>query len=159
MAGPDLAEAVLAWFWADPLAPGAWERLEALFSPGEHPFWSYHTTLQSKRAKTASPLLGQARANDLAVNIVFPWLWARVDAGGNAELRSKLEEAFTRLPAGEDNAILRLARSRLLARPRGLPGLAFVQQGLLQIVRDFCAQSDSLCSQCRFPELVRAAAV
>jgi len=30
-----------------------------------------------------------------------------------------------------------------------------MQQGLLQIVRDFCAHSNALCENCRFPELVR----
>ena len=29
------------------------------------------------------------------------------------------------------------------------------QQGLLQVVRDFCEHSNSLCSECPFPELVR----
>ena len=159
LAGPDLAEGILAWFWADPQSAGSFESLEALFSPGEHEFWSYHPTLQSKRGMTAQPLLGQGRAVDLVVNIVVPWLWARVDAGGSEALRTKLELAFAHLPAGEDNSVLKLARSRLLSHPRGLPGLAFVQQGLLQIVRDFCAKSDSLCNQCRFPELVRAALV
>jgi hypothetical protein len=32
---------------------------------------------------------------------------------------------------------------------------AAAQQGLLQIVKDFCENSNSLCAECRFPELVR----
>jgi hypothetical protein len=128
-----------------------------LFLAQKDAFWSRHPTWESKPMTTPQPLLGGARAVDLVINIVLPWLWARADVGGNTVLREKLELAYARVPAGEDNVILKLARQRLLARPRGLPRLAFVQQGLLQIVRDFCAHSDSLCSQCCFPALVRAA--
>jgi hypothetical protein len=32
---------------------------------------------------------------------------------------------------------------------------AAAQQGLLQIVRDFCDHSNAICADCRFPELVR----
>jgi len=31
---------------------------------------------------------------------------------------------------------------------------AAVQQGLIQIVRDFCDRSNALCDNCQFPELV-----
>jgi hypothetical protein len=32
---------------------------------------------------------------------------------------------------------------------------AAMQQGLLQILRDFCDHSNALCEHCQFPELVR----
>jgi hypothetical protein len=32
---------------------------------------------------------------------------------------------------------------------------AAAQQGLLQILRDFCEHSNALCENCEFPELVR----
>jgi hypothetical protein len=32
---------------------------------------------------------------------------------------------------------------------------ASAQQGLMQIVRDFCEHSNAICEACRFPELVR----
>jgi hypothetical protein len=51
---------------------------------------------------------------------------------------------------------LRLARLRLLGDVsqkvlRGAPA----QQGLIQIVRDFCERSNALCDNCQFPKLVR----
>jgi hypothetical protein len=30
------------------------------------------------------------------------------------------------------------------------------QQGLMQIVRDFCEHSNAICADCRFPELVQS---
>jgi hypothetical protein len=66
------------------------------------------------------------------------------------------EERYFAWPGAEDNAVLRLARQRLLggASARSLPTAA-IQQGLLQIVRDFCEHSNALCENCPFPELVR----
>ena len=119
-------------------------------------FWSHHWTLRSPALKNSQPLLGEARVTDLAVNVILPWLWVRAVEGKNASLRARLEQRYFAWPAAEDNAVLKLARQRLL----GVSGTkfmrrAFAQQGLLQIVRDFCGNSDALCTECRFPELVR----
>jgi hypothetical protein len=67
-----------------------------------------------------------------------------------------MERRFFAWPASEDNAVLKLARRRLLDTDRKLKARAALQQGLLQVVRDFCQQSNALCQNCRFPELVRA---
>jgi len=119
-------------------------------------FWSWHWTLRSKPLAKMQPLLGATRVTDLAVNVVLPWLWMRAVEGKNESLRTEMERRFLSWPAGEDNAVLRLARERLLggAPARVLAGAA-AQQGLLQIVRDFCEHSNALCDECRFPELVK----
>jgi len=120
-------------------------------------FWSWHWTLRSPRLPKPQPLLGAARVTDLAVNVILPWLWARAAEGKNAELQHAVERRFLGWPAAEDNAVLRLARQRLLggASRARRPGAA-EQQGLLQIVRDFCDHSNAVCAKCRFPELLQA---
>jgi len=130
--------------------------LEVL-AAGPEDFWSWHWTLRSARMKAPQPLLGAARVTDLAVNVILPWLWLRAAASRNETLRRTAEHRLRAWPAGEDNAVLKLARQRLLGGgARRLPVTAATQQGLLQIVRDFCDHSNALCEQCRFPELVRA---
>ena len=121
-------------------------------------FWSWHWTFRSMRLKRPQPLLGDARVTDLAVNVILPWLWTRAVEGRNETIRRILEHRQAVWPAAEDNSILKLARQRLLGvgRSCGLKG-ASVQQGLLQITRDFCEHSNALCENCRFPELVRLA--
>jgi len=120
-------------------------------------FWSWHWTLRSPKLKTAQPLLGTARTTDLAVNVVLPWLWSRAAEGKNGELREVIERRYFEWPAGEDNAVLKLARQRLLGgNGRRHVGGAAAQQGLLQIVRDFCDRANSVCDGCQFPELVGA---
>jgi len=120
-------------------------------------FWSWHWTLRSPKLKAPQPLLGAARTTDLAVNVVLPWLWSRATEGKNSEIREAIERRYFAWPAGEDNAVLKLARQRLLGSTgrRHLGGAA-AQQGLLQIVRDFCDRSNSVCDSCRFPGLVGA---
>jgi hypothetical protein len=145
------------WFTREVADERLTTSLLELLQPRADDFWSWHWTLKSPRLKKPQPLLGDARLTDLAMNVILPWLWARAAAGRNAQLRTAAEARFLAWPAGEDNSALRLARERLFAGspPRGLFQRASAQQGLLQIVRDFCEHSNALCDACRFPELVR----
>jgi Protein of unknown function (DUF2851). len=119
-------------------------------------FWSWHYTFRSARLKKAQPLLGGTRVTDLAVNVVLPWLWIRASQGKNDALKERIEQRYFGWPSAEDNSVLRLARQRLLggASRKVLRGAA-AQQGLIQIVRDFCERSNALCDHCQFPKLVR----
>jgi len=123
---------------------------------GPDEFWSWHCTLRSARFKTAQPLLGGTRVTDLAVNVVLPWLWIRAVEGKNKQIQDEIERRYFAWPSGEDNSILKLARQRLLGGvPARLLAGAAAQQGLIQLVRDFCEHSNSVCDDCKFPELVR----
>lgn len=119
-------------------------------------FWSWHWTFRSGRLKKSQPLLGATRVTDLAVNVILPWLWTRAGEGGNEKLQHEIERRYQVWPAAEDNAVLRLARQRLLGgASRSLMRSAAAQQGLIQIVRDFCDHSNAVCENCSFPELVK----
>src|SRR5207248_10025550 len=95
------------------------------------------------------------RLADLGVTVVLPWLWMRDVAGNNDALLRTAEHRCFCWPKSEDNAVLRLARQRLLGGARAVRTAA-MQQGLLQIVRDFCEHSNALCENCPFPELLRS---
>lgn len=144
--------------WA--LAPCAPRRLQAslreVMQAGPDAFWTRHWTLGCARLARPQPLLGSARLTDLAINVVLPWLWVRAAEGGNEALRMEMEQRFLAWPAAADNAVLRLARTRLLGgRREAVVRGAAAQQGLMQIVREFCEHSNAVCAGCRFPELVR----
>jgi hypothetical protein len=121
-------------------------------------YWSWHWTFRSERLEKKQTLLGEKRVTDLAVNVILPWLWTRAVAGNSETLRAEIEKRHAAWPAAEDNAILRLARQRLLGTStlRGGRGrTAAEQQGLLQIVRDFCDHANATCDGCSFPKLVQ----
>ena len=175
---PERRLALAAWWRGQtelPVKLDAWIRASAgraprqtarelllLLAPPESdpvPYWTRHWTLRSGVLATPQPLLGQPRVTDLAINVILPWLWARTGAGADRpDLRSVVDACWECWPASEDNAVLRLARQRLFGavRPR-IPTRAVMQQGLLQITRDFCDHAGALCVECQFPKSLREA--
>ena len=136
---------------------GCEARLLSVLQVRADAFWNWHWTLRSKKLPKSQPLLGAARMTDLAINVILPWLWMRAVEGKNEAAREEMERRYFAWPAAEDNALLRLARERLFGTSsKKLLRFAAAQQGLIQIVRDFCEHSNALCAACRFPELVRA---
>ena len=134
------------------------ESLHEILQVERDEFWSWHWTFKSVRMKKPQPLLGDARVTDLAVNVILPWLWIRSREGGNEKIQNEIMRRFFAWPAAEDNSVLKLARQRLLGSSNaGILKTAAAQQGLIQVVRDFCEHSNAVCENCRFPELVRAA--
>ncbi len=123
--------------------------------PEPHGFWRRHYTLTTRELPEAPALLGAGRINDLAVNVILPWFWARAEVGREPATQEMVTALYDTWSPGEDNTTLKLARARLLGTD-SLPGpkTAALQQGMLQIVRDFCSYSNAVCENCRFPELV-----
>ena len=144
------------WFTAPQKENMLAESLIEILQVERDDFWSWHWTFRSERLTKPQPMLGAGRATDLAMNVILPWFWSRAAEGKNEALRKVAEHRYFAWPSGEDNALLKLARQRLLGGTKAttLKGAA-AQQGLLQIVRDFCDHSNAICDQCRFPELVR----
>jgi hypothetical protein len=154
-----LLDRIKAWHQTQLPARTLLGSLAKILSIESDEFWSWHWTFRSPRLPKPQPLLGDQRVTDLAMNVILPWLHARAQVGRNARLTTEIEQRYDAWPAAEDNATLRLARQRLLGRSwRGKSGLntASAQQGLLQIVRDFCDHSTATCEGCSFPELVRS---
>jgi len=88
--------------------------------------------------------------------VILPWLWIRAIEGKNQSLQQEIEHRYFSWPRAQDNSILRLARQRLLGRTSAqFLSSAAIQQGLIQIVRDFCEHSNSVCEDCKFPHLVQ----
>lgn len=137
---------------ADNVLPGS---LLEILQVERDEFWSWHWTFKSARLAKPQPLLGGTRATDLAVNVILPWLLARAAEGRNPKLRREIERRYFGWPAAEDNSVLKLARQRLLgtSNRRALRSAA-EQQGLMQIVRDFCEHSNAICENCRLPAMV-----
>jgi hypothetical protein len=151
-----LANKLETWCGRDLSANALVASLLEVLQVGEDEFWSWHCTFGSPRLKKAQPLLGAGRVTDLAVNVVLPWLWVRAGEARRESLQKRIEARYFDWPAAEDNSLLKLARQRLLGnRSKKTLNGAAAQQGLIQIVRDFCERSNALCEHCQFPEMVR----
>src|SRR5581483_1504351 len=156
LAAGDLPQRLERWFTASVTDAELVDSLLAALQATDD-FWSWHWTFRSARLPRPQPMLGATRVTDLAVNVILPWLWIRAVEGKNERLQRVAEHRFFHWPPAEDNSALRLARQRLLggAAKKIMPGAA-AQQGLLQILRDFCDHSNALCERCEFPALVTA---
>ncbi|MGO8765502.1 MAG: DUF2851 family protein [Limisphaerales bacterium] len=156
LAGNELTAKIEGWVTAEVPEKKLVESLQAILQVGHDDFWSWHWTFKSARMEKPQPLLGTARVTDLAVNVILPWLWIRAKEGGSENIRREVERRYSLWPKAEDNSILKLARQRLLGTSSDkVLKTVTAQQGLMQIVRDFCEHSDAICSDCHFPELVR----
>ena len=142
------------WFLQESSAQDLSKSLLETLGFEQDEFWSWHWTLRSARMKSPHPLLGPQRATDLVMNVVIPWIWSRAAAGNEMKLQALVETRYLSWPKGEDNSVLRQARLRMFGSQRAAAiRSAARQQGLLQIVRDFCNQSNALCENCQFPDL------
>jgi hypothetical protein len=155
IASGDLIQKLEHWCAAELPDKSLLVSLRKIFEVKQDEFWSWHWTFRSARLKKPQLLLGDARVTDLAVNVILPWLWTRAVEGKNRRIQRIIEHRYSAWPPAGDNSVLRLARQRLLggSGDRALRNAA-TQQGLMQIVRDFCGQSNAVCECCRFPELM-----
>jgi hypothetical protein len=158
LAGDSLIEQLDKWFTSDLSGAALVHSLLKILQVQNDEFWSSHWTLRSAPLARPQPLIGERRVTDLAVNVVLPWFWTRAAAGRNTLMQQAAEARFFNWPPGEDNSLLRLAFERLFSegkRKKTLLRTSAAQQGLMQIVRDFCDHSNAVCGNCLFPELVR----
>jgi hypothetical protein len=157
LADPGFFQKLENWF-ANPVSDATpVNSLLKLLQVEQDEFWSWHWAFRSVRLPQPQPLIGAARISELAINVILPWFWVRAVVGKNEALQQRAERIYFTWPAAEDNSVLRLARQRLFGgtiAPRQLRTAA-AQQGLLQIVRDFCEHSNAICAECQFPDLVR----
>jgi len=113
------------------------------------PFWEKHATLTGSPLRTPCRLVGEERAHDILVNVFWPMV--------SLENPEAAQTAFRNF-ATAANGAARIASQRLVLsalKPRQARE-ALVQQGLLQIFRDYCQADCSQCRDCAFPELVKA---
>jgi hypothetical protein len=113
------------------------------------PFWEAHATLTGTPFAAPCRLIGEERVHDILINVFWPMVSLDDPAAAQTGLRE-----IKAAPNGQ----AKIASQRLLtaALPPKLAREALLQQGLLQIFRDYCATDCSQCRDCRFPELVKA---
>ena len=113
------------------------------------PFWESHATLTGTPLASPCRLIGEERVQDILINVFWPMVSLEepeASVRGLGEIHAA------------PNSKARIASQRLLLSnltPKQSRE-ALVQQGLLQIYRDYCAADCSHCRDCQFPELVKA---
>lgn len=112
------------------------------------PFWEKHATLNGTPLRTPCRLIGEERVNDILINIFWPVILLE----DPETAQNGLKAMSSSVNSASRVASQRMLISALNSRQRGE---ALVQQGLLQIFRDYCQTDCSQCRDCTFPELVK----
>jgi Protein of unknown function (DUF2851) len=112
------------------------------------PFWEKHATLTGSSLSTPCRLIGEERVHDILINVFWPMVSLEEPDAAQIALRELNTAA---------NGAARIATQRLLisALTPKQTREALVQQGLLQIFRDYCQTDCSQCRDCTFPEQVK----
>ncbi|MEO7932195.1 MAG: DUF2851 family protein [Chthoniobacterales bacterium] len=121
-------------------------RLEKVLGGLQHPYWSEHYTISSRRSAAPIALLGRSRILEMLVNVAVP---ASLSTSPNnwrslAKIQQPLENR--KLKTG----ILRLFGSDVSHVKTNI----LQQQGILQIYEDFCLRDLTDCARCPFPKKV-----
>jgi hypothetical protein len=128
-----------------------------LFLEVRDEYWARHCALGGKTQAKAMELIGALRAQQIVSNVVLPFAAAHAEVNADARLLETVRRHYASLPAGETNSLLRLAGQQFFAteaESRRHLNTERRQQGILQVLLDFCVNDKSLCRDCRFPEMV-----
>jgi hypothetical protein len=112
------------------------------------PFWEKHATLNGDPLSSPCRLIGEERAHDMLINI----FWPSVSLDDPEAARKGLKESTAAANSAARVASQRMLISALTAKQARE---ALIQQGLLQVFRDYCQTDCSQCRDCTFPELVK----
>jgi hypothetical protein len=124
------------------------ERFAAILAAIRDPFWEKHATLTGSPLHAPCRLVGEERIEDILINVFWPMV--------SLDDPDAAREALSKTSASSNSAA-RVASQRMLIsalKPKQARE-ALIQQGLLQIFRDYCQTDCSRCKDCTFPELVR----
>jgi len=128
-----------------------------LFLQVRDDYWSRHCTLGGKPLARPVELIGAMRAQQILSNVVLPFVAACAEMQEDSRLLEQVRCRYAGLPRGEVNSLLRLAAQQFFsteAEARRFLNSERRQQGILQILLDFCVNDKSLCCECRFPQMV-----
>lgn len=119
----------------------------ALVVPAEG-YWRDHALLG--RGGPGAALIGPARASELAVNAVLPWLAACGEHHGRRDFFALAHALYATFPPASDYGLVRPVERALRDERRRVVRTAADQQGLLYLHRSYCSRGR--CLECPLAE-------
>ncbi|MBI4307005.1 MAG: DUF2851 family protein [Chloroflexi bacterium] len=135
----------------DPTGDPVSSLVRLFVQPDAGDYWSRHydfgLAIAMSDSGAAPALVGEQRAQEIAINVALPFLFAWGERSDDSRLASRCREAYRAFPATATNVVVRRMASQLLGpRARRLASTAMRQQGLLHIYRLYC--HDRQCLSC-----------
>ncbi len=125
--------------------------LEALM-PRAIGYWSFYYTFGGKKQKEMPYLIGKDRANDILVNIIFPFLMANSNYLNNKNLQNFIIKRYSSFNKLADNKITRYFTKQVFKKDYiSKINSAVRQQGLINLYKSFCL--NKACNICPITKL------
>jgi hypothetical protein len=108
-------------------------------------YWRDHFDFNIGSRTKISALLGNAKAGEIAVNVILPFVFSWGELANEAKLTKKAMELYCNYPKLAENSLTRHMRKQLgIEEPFDFT--ACHQQGLIHVFRNYCREGK--CSQC-----------
>jgi hypothetical protein len=127
------------------------KKIKSIFLETYDDFWSYYYIFGGKRLSSPERLIGEERASAIFINIIVPLLLVYARRHGDVGLEETLHCAYRSHRKLSSDRITRFMNCRVLPplEKRGsIITSARRQQGLYQIYKDFCTNSNINCGDC-----------
>ncbi len=122
-------------------------KLKAIIKPKVYGYWADHYAFGNRRYARSDFLIGDSRADDIIVNVIFPFVYSQTS--GNEKLGEKVIKLWTKYGRLQDNTITKYFLNRLFKSEkeyRSIINSASRQQGLIHIYKSFCSINN--CCNC-----------
>jgi hypothetical protein len=90
--------------------------------------------------ESVRPSIGRSRSDQLAVNVLAPFMAAYADAVGDDQLAEQVGQLWESLPGAADDSIAKATLTQIVGSARFRISLAIESQGLHEIGRNGCRQ-------------------
>ena len=108
-------------------------------------YWQDHFDFDARSKTKISALLGNAKAGEIVVNVILPFIFSWGELAYEAKLTEKVMELYCNYPKLAENYLTRHMRKQL-GFEEPFDFTACYQQGLIHIFRNYCREGK--CSQC-----------
>jgi hypothetical protein len=142
--GENLLAGILQLVKEAPL-PNGHHALENGLTVASNGYWRDHFDFDVRSKTKISALLGNSKAGEIAVNVVFPFAFSWGKMFNEPELMKKAMELYNSYPKLTENEITRHMTNQLCFK-EPYDFTACHQQGLIHVFRNYCREGR--CSEC-----------
>ena len=148
----DLFRQIIVLYQNNELEPKElYKHLSTLLKPGRDEYWMNHYNF-GKWSSAPAQLLGGQRIDDIAVNVITPFLNLYADVFAKRSLKNRVIDFYTRLKTKPDNSIVKLVKKQVVKKRNIAINSPAMEQAAIQLYNFYCARDR--CRECDIGKVV-----
>lgn len=116
--------------------------IRSLFIIKANGYWKDHYVFDKKSNIKLNYIIGLSRADEILINVIFPFLSVYFDIFGNEQLSRKVLKVYNEYEQRMDNKIVRDVANDL--QLEGLNKKTIYAQGMIEVYRNYCTKNKCL---------------